>query len=47
VRRVLELAPTHTLSQLHRCLVRELRLDDDHLWAFFLSGKKSKKCCSA
>lgn len=39
VRRVFELAPTHTLSQLHRCLVRELRLDDDHLWAFFLSGE--------
>lgn len=39
VRRVFELAPTHTLSQLHRCLVRELRLDDDHLWAFHLSGE--------
>jgi SEC-C motif/Plasmid pRiA4b ORF-3-like protein len=39
VRRVFELAPTHTLSQLHRCLVRELRLDDDHLWAFYLSGE--------
>ncbi len=38
VRRVFELAPTHTLSQLHRCLVRELRLDGDHLWAFHLSG---------
>ncbi len=39
VRRVFELAPTHTLADLHRCLVRELLLDDDHLWAFHLSGE--------
>lgn len=39
VRRVFELAPTHTLAHLHECLVDELGLDDDHLWAFYLSGE--------
>jgi hypothetical protein len=39
VRRVFELAPTHTLADLHECLVDELALDDDHLWAFYLSGE--------
>ncbi len=39
VQRVIEVAPAHTLSDLHRSLVEELGLDDDHLWAFYLSGE--------
>lgn len=39
VRRVFELAPEHTLADLHRGIADELKLDDDHLWAFYLSGE--------
>jgi len=39
VERVIEVAPAHTLSDLHRSLVEELGLDDDHLWAFYLNGE--------
>jgi hypothetical protein len=39
VRRVFEVAPDHTLADLHRCIVDEFQLDDDHLWAFYLSGE--------
>lgn len=39
VERVIEIAPEHTLGDLHRTLVEELGLDDDHLWAFYLSGE--------
>lgn len=39
VQRVFELAPDHTLADLHRGIVDELQLDDDHLWAFYLSGE--------
>jgi len=39
VRRVIEVAPAHTLGDLHRSLVDEVGLDDDHLWAFYLSGE--------
>jgi hypothetical protein len=39
VRRVIDFDGVSTLDDVHRAIQRELDLDDDHLYAFYLSGR--------
>ncbi|HEY3359670.1 MAG TPA: SEC-C metal-binding domain-containing protein [Polyangia bacterium] len=36
--RTIEFLASHSLGDVHTAIQRELDLDDDHLWAFYLSG---------
>lgn len=47
VRRKVVLSAKHTMADLHQIIMKAFNFDDDHLYSFFMYGRKWSKDCIA